>query len=89
MVGLAILYSFSARIGSTAPSRAGLRNLLACQLAASGPVSASPSPTTQNTVSSGSSSAAPYACSSEYPSSPPSWNDPGVSGAQWLGTPPG
>src|SRR5437868_1609199 len=25
----------------------------------------------------------------EYPSSPPSWIDPGVSGATWLGTPPG
>ena len=35
------------RIGSTAPSRAGSTNLLECQLAASGPVSASPSPTTQ------------------------------------------
>jgi hypothetical protein len=30
------------RIGSTAPSRAGLRNLFECQLAAIGPLSASP-----------------------------------------------
>ena len=33
-------------MGSTAPSVAGFRNLLECQLVASGPVSASPSPTT-------------------------------------------
>ncbi len=25
----------------------------------------------------------------EYPSSPPSWMEPGVSGATWLGMPPG
>src|SRR5258708_21188762 len=41
-VGLAILYPFKCRIGSTAPSRAGFRNLFECQLAANGPVSASP-----------------------------------------------
>ena len=47
--------------GSAAPRRraAGLRNLLECQLAASGPVSASPSPTTQATIRSGLSNAAP------------------------------
>ena len=88
-VGFAILYWFRWRIGSTAPSRAGFRNRGACQLVASAPVSASPSPTTQRATSSGSSSTAPHAWRSEYPSSPPSWNEPGVSGAQWLGTPPG
>ena len=41
------------------PVRTGLRNLLECQLAASGPVSASPSPTTQATIRSGLSKAAP------------------------------
>src|SRR5437016_5873607 len=46
-VGLAILYPLRWRIGRTAPSRRGLRYLFECQLAASGPVSASPSPTTQ------------------------------------------
>ena len=40
-------------MGITAPSRAGLRNLLECQLVASGPVSASPSPTTQHAIRSG------------------------------------
>ena len=60
-----------------------------CQLVASGPVSASPSPTTQQTSRSGLSNAAPKACASAYPSSPPSWIDPGVSGATWLGIPPG
>ena len=38
---------------------AGSRNLLPCQLAASGPVSASPSPTMQATTRSGLSKAAP------------------------------
>ena len=37
----------------------------------------------------GLSSAAPYAWDREYPSSPPSWIEPGVSGATWLGMPPG
>ena len=58
-VGLAILYPFKWRIGSTAPSVAGLRNLFECQLVASGPVSASPSPITQATSRSGLSKAAP------------------------------
>src|SRR4051795_10339624 len=89
IVGLAILYPFRCRMGSTAPSVAGFRNLLECQLVASGPVSASPSPTTQATTNSGLSKAAPNACTSAYPSSPPSWIEPGVSGATWLGTPPG
>ena len=60
-----------------------------CQLVASGPVSASPSPTTQATMRSGLSNAAPYACETAYPSSPPSCIEPGVSGATWLGIPPG
>jgi hypothetical protein len=47
------------RIGRTTPSEAGFRNLLECQLVASAPVSASPSPTTQATIRSGLSKAAP------------------------------
>ncbi len=58
-VGLAILYPFRCRIGSTAPSHTGLRNLLECQLVARAPVSASPSPTTHATTRSGLSKAAP------------------------------
>src|SRR5206468_3716221 len=65
------------------------RNLFECQLAASGAVSASPSPTTQQTINCGLSNAAPYACASAYPSSPPSWMEPGVSGATCEGIPPG
>src|SRR3712207_677393 len=76
-------------MGRTAPSCTGLRNLFECQLAASAPVSASPSPMTQQTTRSGLSNAAPYAWTSAYPSSPPSWIEPGVSGAAWLGMPPG
>src|SRR3982750_1194345 len=87
--GLAILYPLRWRMGSTAPSVAGFRNLFECQLVASGPVSASPSPTTQHTMRSGLSNAAPYAWARAYPSSPPSWIEPGVSGATWLGMPPG
>src|SRR5262249_46192794 len=75
--------------GRTTPSVTGSRNLLECQLVASGPVSDSPSPTTQATIRSGLSYAAPYACEIAYPSSPPSWIEPGVSGATWLGIPPG
>src|SRR5262249_10332068 len=88
-VGLLILYPFRGRIGSTAPSRLGCRNLLMGQEVASGPVSASPSPTTAATINSGLSNPAPQACDSTYPSSPPSWIEPGVSGVQWLPTPPG
>src|SRR4029450_4856601 len=76
-------------MGSTTPSVAGFRNLLECQLVARGPVSASPSPTTQATIRLGLSNAAPYACETAYPSSPPSCIEPGVSGATWLGMPPG
>lgn len=54
-----------------------------------GPVSASPSPITHATMRSGLSNAAPNAYDSAYPSSPPSWIEPGVSGATWLGIPPG
>ena len=60
-----------------------------CQEAASGPVSASPSPTTQATIRSGLSKAAPKAWARLYPSSPPSWIEPGTLAAMWLGTPPG
>src|SRR5437764_8295511 len=87
MVGLAIFQPLRARIGSTAPSRAGFRNLLECQAVASGPVSASPSPTTQATIRSGLSNAAPYACDSAYPSSPPSCIEHGDYGALWHGLP--
>ena len=77
--------------GSAAPRRRapGAGTWPRASWSPAGPVSASPSPTTQNATRSGWSSTAPNACSSEYPSSPPSWNEPGVSGAQWLGTPPG
>jgi hypothetical protein len=46
-------------MGSTAPSRAGLRKLVLFQAADSGPVSASPSPITAATIRSGLSNAAP------------------------------
>ena len=45
MVGLLILYPFRWRMGRTAPSVMGFKNLLDCQEVARGPVSASPSPT--------------------------------------------
>jgi len=51
-------------MGSTAPSRAGFRKSTPVQLPASGPVSASPSPTTAATISSGLSNAAPKAWTS-------------------------
>ncbi len=63
-VGLAILYPFKCSTGSTAPSETGFRNLLPCQPVASGPVSASPSPTMQQTNRPGLSKAAPKACDS-------------------------
>src|SRR5215470_15150206 len=88
-VGLLILYPFKCRIGKTAPSRIGFKNLLICHDVASGPVSDSPSPTTAETISSGLSNAAPHACERTYPNSPPSWIEPGVSGVQWLPIPPG
>ena len=46
-------------MGSTAPSVTGSRNLLKCQAEANGPVSASPSPKTQATISSGVSNTTP------------------------------
>src|SRR5262249_8288545 len=64
MVGLLILYPFRCRIGRTAPSRIGFKNLLICHEVARGPVSDSPSPTTAATISSGLSNAAPHACDS-------------------------
>ena len=88
-VGLSILYPFSDSTGSTAPSRIGFRNLFRCHDVASGPVSATPSPTPAATIRFGLSNAAPQACESTYPSSPPSWMEPGVSGVQWLPMPPG
>jgi hypothetical protein len=59
--GVCDLVAFKWRIGKTAPSPTGSKNLLERQLAANGPVSASPSPMTQATINSGLSSAAPYA----------------------------
>ena len=47
--------------GRTAPSVIGFMNLLPCQDVASGPVSASPSPTTQAAIRSGLSATAPKA----------------------------
>src|SRR5580698_566275 len=88
-VGLEILKPLRCRIGKTAPSVTGSRNLLECQAVASGPVSASPSPTTHATISSGLSKTAPKEWLREYPSSPPSWIEPGHSGEAWLGIPPG
>src|SRR4051794_10246150 len=54
--------------------------------AAVGPVSASPSPTTQVTTRSGLSITAPKETARAYPSSPPSCIEPGVSGLIWLTT---
>jgi len=59
IVGLAIFHPLRCRIGSTAPSPAGSSSLFECQLVAIAPVSASPSPTTQQTTRSGLSNAAP------------------------------
>ena len=89
IVGLEILKPFKFKIGNTAPSFTGLMNLFDIQEAANGPVSASPSPTTAATIRSGLSKTAPVAWEIEYPNSPPSWIEPGVSGAAWEATPPG
>ena len=59
IVGLAIFQPLRCRIGRTAPSPAGSSSLFECQLVAIAPVSASPSPTTQQTTRSGLSKAAP------------------------------
>ena len=61
IVGFAILYPFKCNIGRTTPSFFGFINLLPCQLVARGPVSASPSPTTQVAIKSGLSRTAPKA----------------------------
>jgi hypothetical protein len=63
-VGPAILAPFRCRTGSTAPSRAGLRNETPFHDPSSGPVSASPSPTTASAIRSGLSMTAPNACTS-------------------------
>ena len=67
----------------------GFKNLFECQLVASGPVSASPSPITHAAIRSGLSKTAPKAWDRLYPNSPPSFIDPGVSGAAWEAIPPG
>jgi hypothetical protein len=64
-VGFAILYPFKWRIGMTAPSLIGFRNLFECHAVASGPVSASPSPMTHAAIREGLSSTAPKAWLSE------------------------
>ena len=78
------------RMGRAAPSVAGLRTCLHCQEVASGPVSASPVANSDRRDQLG---IVEYSAErhGEYrkPSSPPSLIEPGVSGAQWLGTPPG
>lgn len=81
MVGFEILPPLICKIGSTAPSFTGLIKLDAYHPAINGPVSASPSPITVAAITEGLSKIAPTACEIEYPSSPPSWIDPGVSGA--------
>src|SRR5659263_419236 len=60
-VGLAILCPLRWRTGSTPPSCSVVVNLFECQDVASGPVSASPSPTTVNARRLGLSKTAPYA----------------------------
>ena len=65
IVGLEILNPLRSSIGSTAPSLIGLMNVVDCQDVASGPVSASPSPTTTAAISSGLSKIAPTPCESE------------------------
>ena len=60
-----------------------------CQAVANGPVSASPSPTIQVVMRLGLSKTEPKAWAIEYPNSPPSLIEPGVSGATWLEIPPG
>jgi len=57
--------------------------------AAVGPVSHSPSPTTTGTIKSGLSMTAPNATARAYPSSPPSWIDPGTSAFICEGNPLG
>ena len=64
-VGLLILYPLRWRIGRTAPSVLGFKNLLHCHDVARGPVSASPSPTIQAAIRSGLSNTAPNECASE------------------------
>ena len=65
IVGLETLKPFRCRMGSTAPSVMGFRNLLECHAAARGPVSASPSPTTQAAMRPGLSITAPKAWARE------------------------
>lgn len=61
MVGFEILNPLICKIGKTAPSLIGLINLLLNQLAASGPVSASPSPISTAAMTAGLSKIAPVA----------------------------
>ena len=86
---MAILYPLRCKIGSTTPSFFLFKNLLICHEVASGPVSASPSPTQQAAIKFLLSSTAPAAWAKLYPNSPPSWILPGVSGATCEEIPPG
>ena len=76
-------------MGSTAPSRAGLRKRTPFHDPSSGPVSASPSPTTQATSEVRVVERGTEGVDQRVPSSPPSWIDPGVGTLTWLGMPPG
>jgi len=89
IVGLEILYPFRCNTGKTVPSVFGFMNLQPNQEVANGPVSASPSPTTVTAIRFGLSRTAPNAWAREYPNSPPSCIEPGVSGTQWDPIPPG
>ena|GEM_PF-6288691 len=71
-VGFEIFPPFKCNIGSIAPSFTGLIKAFENQLVASGPVSASPSPTTAAQITSGLSNIAPVPWLIEYPNSPPS-----------------
>ena len=69
---------------------AGLRNLLPCQPVASGPVSASPSPTTQATIRVRVVEGGTVGMATRHsPTHRLRECEPGVSGATWLGMPPG
>ena len=89
IVGFEILNPFKSKIGKTAPSFLGFKNLIECHAVIEGPVSTSPSPITVNAIWFGLSKTAPVACDNEYPSSPPSCNEPGVCAVMCDPIPPG
>jgi hypothetical protein len=79
-VGLAILNPLRCRIGRTAPSRAGFKNLSECQLVGQRTsfslAVADDAGDDQMRLVEGRA----ISVEQEYPSSPPSWIEPGVSG---------